>query len=431
MGPMRILVFAYACEPGRGSEPGAGWAWARMLARFGETWVVTRANNQTAIEAGLLDAPERDRLRFVYVDLPSWAHGWKRGRRGIHLYYLLWQLAALRAARRLQAENGFDLVWHVTLANVWFGSVAPFVGPPVVYGPVGGGARVPLRLLPVLGVRGTGAEAVRMTVQLVSRYMNPLARVAWRRSCLVLVQNHETRRWLPRRYRPGVEVFQNIVLDDLPVRRGRDRPGRDRPGPPTAVYAGDLLPLKGVALALRALAYLPDLRLLVVGSGTDEARLRRLTNRLGLGGRVRFVGRIPRDRLLRLLHEDADVFLFPSLRDQAPWVVAEARASGLPVVCLDIGGPPLLGGRAVRPASPRRTAQALALELRAVLTEPAAPPPVFDLASRSDRLADLLRRRYLMTPLPRREEPAHGSATRASAADAGRPTPAQMKGMQR
>jgi hypothetical protein len=46
---MRILAFAYACEPGRGSEPGAGWSWARMLAGIGETWVVTRANNRPAV----------------------------------------------------------------------------------------------------------------------------------------------------------------------------------------------------------------------------------------------------------------------------------------------------------------------------------------------------------------------------------------------
>ena len=68
---MRILAFAYACEPGRGSEPGAGWSWARMLAGLGETWVVTRANNREAIEAGLDGLPEADRLHFVYVDLPE------------------------------------------------------------------------------------------------------------------------------------------------------------------------------------------------------------------------------------------------------------------------------------------------------------------------------------------------------------------------
>ena len=40
---------AYACEPGKGSEPGVGWNWALQAAQFHEVWVVTRANNRAAI----------------------------------------------------------------------------------------------------------------------------------------------------------------------------------------------------------------------------------------------------------------------------------------------------------------------------------------------------------------------------------------------
>jgi hypothetical protein len=38
---MRVLLFAYTCEPGNGSEPGTGWVWSRMLARMGEVWAIT------------------------------------------------------------------------------------------------------------------------------------------------------------------------------------------------------------------------------------------------------------------------------------------------------------------------------------------------------------------------------------------------------
>jgi hypothetical protein len=48
--PLRILPFAYACEPGQGSEQGAGCAWSRVLARPGETWVITRRDYQAASE---------------------------------------------------------------------------------------------------------------------------------------------------------------------------------------------------------------------------------------------------------------------------------------------------------------------------------------------------------------------------------------------
>jgi len=394
---MRIFAFAYACEPGRGSEPGAGWSWARMLAGLGETWVVTRANNRAAIEAGLEGLPEAGRLHFVYVDLPERAHRWKKGRRGIHLYYLLWQLAALRAARDAHRREHFDLVWHLTLANVWFGSVAPLVGPPVVYGPVGGGARVPWRLLPTLGPRGVAIEAVRTSVDTVARYANPLARIAWRRSQLVLVQNPETRRWLPRRHRERAEQFPNVVLDIPPEPRRRDPAG-----PPTAAYAGDLIPLKGVTLALRTIAQLPGWRLLVAGHGPDEPRLRRLAGALGLEERVQFLGWVPRDRLHKLLRDEVDVFLFPSLRDQAPWAVAEARALGLPVVCLDVGGPPLLGGRAVASAGPAATVSALAEAVAATAADPPPPATAFDLASRQARLAELLARAGLAATSPER-----------------------------
>jgi hypothetical protein len=150
----RIVVLAYACEPEKGSEPGAGWAWVRILARIGPVWVVTRSNNAPAIEARLPELPERERLTFVYADLPPWTRFWKRGHRGVRLYYLLWQIAAVREARRLRREQKLDLVWHLTLANAWLGSLAPLVGGPFAYGPVGGGVGTAWKLLPSIGGRG-------------------------------------------------------------------------------------------------------------------------------------------------------------------------------------------------------------------------------------------------------------------------------------
>jgi hypothetical protein len=47
---LRILPFAYASEPGQGSEAEARCAWSRMLARLGETWVITRHDYRAASE---------------------------------------------------------------------------------------------------------------------------------------------------------------------------------------------------------------------------------------------------------------------------------------------------------------------------------------------------------------------------------------------
>ncbi len=69
----RILLSAYACEPGKGSEPEVGWMWATELAAAGhEVWVITRATNRAAIEA-CTNARRPPLLHFVYFDLPALA----------------------------------------------------------------------------------------------------------------------------------------------------------------------------------------------------------------------------------------------------------------------------------------------------------------------------------------------------------------------
>jgi glycosyltransferase involved in cell wall biosynthesis len=341
---VRVLAFAYACEPGKGSEPGAGWGLARMLTELGETWVLTRANNREAIEAALPSIPEAQRLRFIYVDVPRWASWWKRGQRGVRLYYLLWLFAALRRAKQLQRDVGFHVVWHLTLANAWLGTTASLVGPRFIYGPVGGGVGFPWRLVPALGFRGALYEIVRAVVRAFGRYLNPLARLAWRRAELVLVQNPETRRWLPSRHRSKVKVFPNALGVDLTELRSRRT--RASSGHPVALFAGRLMAWKGVSLALRALSQLPEWRLILIGTGPDERRLRRLADQLELNARVEFRGWQPREEVLRAMREEADVFLLPSLHDDASLAVAEALVTGLSVVCFDRGGPPCVGSQA-------------------------------------------------------------------------------------
>ena len=365
---MKALAFAYACEPEEGSEPGAGWMWARMLARFGDTWVVTRANNRPAIESALEALPEGDALHFVYVDLPAWARSWKKGSRGLRLYYLLWQAAALRKSKELHRTEGFDVVWHLTLANAWLGSLAPLVGPPFVLGPVGGGVGPPWHLVPSMGVRPSASEVTRAAARSAGRYLNPLARLAWGRARAILVQNSETLHWLPRRHRPKARVFPNVVLSRLPE---LDRPRGERPR--TALFAGRLLGWKGVALAVGAMALLPDWRLVICGAGPDTARIFRLAAELGVTDRTIFTGWLPRQDLLQLMRE-AGVFVFPSLHDDAGWVVVEALAADLPVVCLDRGGPPILADRngiGVPVSGARRTViSRLAAELERARTMP-------------------------------------------------------------
>ena len=385
---MRVLVFAYACEPGKGSEPGAGWIWPRMLARMGEVWVLTRENNRGAIETALPEVPERENLHFEYVDLPERARFWKRGARGARPYYLLWQIAALRRARLISRDVPFDLVWHLTWANVWLGALAPLLPHPFVYGPVGGGVGMDWNFVGVLGARGTIYEVTRALIRGVARFANPLARLPWRRAELILVQNPETRAWLPARHREKAVVFPHVVLDRR--EEGRNVPSKDRR--PTALFVGRLLAWKGGALAIRALALLDGWELIVCGSGPDRRRLERLAKKLHVDDRVRFLGWVPDARVSELMSGGSDVLLFPSLHDEGGFVIAEAMASRLPVVCLNRGGPPTIWGTGVVPTKVSRTVEDLARA--ALASNGSSIPPFPDIDSSTSRLRSLLAARF-------------------------------------
>ena len=143
-------------------------------------------------------------------------------------------------------------------------------------------------------------------------------------------------------------MFSNAVLDGSTLPSTEERaPSR------VAVFAGRLLAWKGVAIGISAIAESPDWCLVVYGSGPDERRLRRLAELLGVVELVEFRGWVARERVQEVMRTEADVFLFPSVHDEAGWVVVEAMAAGLPVICLNVGGPPVLIGRSGYPISIR------------------------------------------------------------------------------
>jgi glycosyltransferase involved in cell wall biosynthesis len=375
---VRVLVSAYACEPGKGSEPEAGWLWSLAAAREHEVVVLTRANNRAAIEAGLAGRDGR-KPTYVYLDLPGWARFWKRGRLGIRLYYLVWQVLAARAARRLEREKRFDVVHHVTFANIWLPALACLAGPPFVLGPVGGGQAVPRALYRAIGVRGVALELLLLAVRRLSG-LSPLTRTGWRRAAVILVNNEETRDALPRRHRVKAILRPHACVGDELARVERPPETATSHG---ALYAGRLHRFKGVALAIAAIEQLPDWTLVVAGDGPDAGRLRRLAGQSGAGARISFVGRLPRDELWRRL-VSSRAFVFPSMKEGSPFAVAEAEALGVPVVALGVSGAAALARRPqsrielVEPRSPTETAADFARALARVAT-PAPPRRATDL----------------------------------------------------
>jgi glycosyltransferase involved in cell wall biosynthesis len=118
--------------------------------------------------------------------------------------------------------------------------------------------------------------------------------------------------------------------------------GRYRSGPAGdyALTVGRLDAWKRADLPVAALAHAPHARLVVVGSGPEEGRLRRLAKQLGVSDRVRFVPQVDDEGLIDLYAGARLIVVTPAGEDFG-YVPLEAFLSGKAVLTTDDAGGPL------------------------------------------------------------------------------------------
>ena len=370
---MKVLLSAYACTPGAGSEPGVGFATLVAIAENHEVWVLTRLKNVEPLKGYFRSHPFASRVNVVGLDLSPRAVGIKKrlGAAGLQWYYDRWQLKARGIGAGLQEQVSFDLVHHVTFASDWSRAGVADLALPFVWGPVGGGVVTPLRLLSAVGLRGAGEEAARVAGRALMRRRR-WYREAWRNATVVLVQNRETAAL-------GRDIAKTRVLPNSTALL-TEPPGVTASRTKEILVVGRLLPWKGGRLALRALEHVTDPQAVLVflGDGPALAGLRTMAHKRGIASRVRFEGPLPRVAVLERMAR-AGALLHPALHDESPVTIGEALSLGTPVVCLDRGGPPELlrrwadsPGVAVTVGTPKRTARMLGEEINRFLSDPPA-----------------------------------------------------------
>lgn len=161
-----------------------------------------------------------------------------------------------------------------------------------------------------------------------------------------------------------IVVLRNGV--DLEMFRPRDR-ARARTAlnldGKVLLSVGHLIERKGHDIVIKALCKLPGWTLVIAGDGPERLPLLQLAQRLGVYGRVRFVGQIAHSQL-SCLYSAADMLVLASSREGWPNVLLESMACGTPVVATSIWGNPEVvcapeAGLLVKERSPEAISEAV------------------------------------------------------------------------
>ena len=333
--PRRVCVAAYACEPEKGSEPGVGWNWVKLISKKNHTWVFTKYNNSEPIENYLAEHPDLN-LNFIYVDVPNWLTFWKKGQRGVRTYYYLWQFFALYKCRKLHKSVNFDLAHHVSFVNDWLWSFAALVPAPFIWGPIGSHPSIPRQLLP--HNRALLSEITRLGIQSGMRLIDPLYWMTVIRARKIIAINKEITEHFPI----SMLAKNKVVIESAIAHSQADNPARCKKSENFDVlYVGRFHHTKCPHLAIEAFqkahSKIPGSRLILVGRGPEEKYLKSLAEAGKSKNDIIFHSWRTQHEVLKLM-AGSSVFLFPST-EGGGMVVIEAMSLGLPVISLDYGGP--------------------------------------------------------------------------------------------
>ena len=339
---MKILLLAYACEPNRGSEPGVGWKWALNMSKDPnkDIYVLTRNNNKDCIDQYWASADKPSNLHFCYYDLPStfiWAkhHGLP-----VNLYYAWWLWGAVKYALSLHKKINFDMAHHLTFGVFRNPSALYKLDVPYVIGPVGGGEFTPSQVLPLYSQKERIKEIVRSFANKISM-MNPFVHESFNKASLILTKSKETKDVLSK-WDPKTFVNLEIGVDSIyrsDVCRNKD----------VFLFVGRFTYWKGVKLVLKSFEKYskvhPNARLLMIGKGEMQNYIELYAKKNNLN--IEIIPWIKQEELKKY-YSTACAMVFPSLHDSSGNVVLEALSCGLPVVCLDCGGPASILGASLK-----------------------------------------------------------------------------------
>lgn len=125
---------------------------------------------------------------------------------------------------------------------------------------------------------------------------------------------------------PSSYLNHNLLKPDLSIPKTYD-----------VACGGRLVPNKGIGEVIRAVAFLPEVSLVVFGEGPLRKKLERLAHCLGISDRVHFLGWVMEGVDVYRTLQSAKIFVMNSKSEGGPRIALEAMALGLPVISTRVG----------------------------------------------------------------------------------------------
>jgi len=361
---LKLLVIAPTCD---GQDVGEAWVayqWVKRLAARHDVTLLTyhkRGKNPASTQLLGVDVIEWPEPAFM-ARAERLNSMLKPGYIPFYLKAREWIRQALAKSRR------FDLAHQIVPVAMRYPSPVAGLGIPYLIGPIGGSLDTPAgfdrdrETAPwYVGLRRLDKLRIRF---------DPLLRRTYEDAACVVGIAPYVGDFLNGVCVQRLEFLSETGIESLPPSIDRSK----RNGPVRLLFVGRLVRTKGVRDAIRAMAHLNDIPVVldIVGDGFDRSKCEELVSEIGVAGRVNFHGRKTRDEVNEF-YKAADIFVFPSYREPGGNVAFEAMGWGLPLIVSDRGGPGAAvdetSGIRIEPINPEQFAREISKAVRRLVMD--------------------------------------------------------------
>ena len=329
---LNVLICAYGVDSEDVGEAQMAYKWVYHLSSRVNVCLLTmgsRLNDATGLEAC-------HSVKIVRVEPKINFKRWDAFDRMFRPNYIEFFIKSAKIVEKVIKENSIDVCHHLSPFSFRYPSPLSLADIPLIVGPIYGGLKAPA-IMRELGAKESWLAKLR-NVDSFRMHFDPFLKRHYGRASKLLISAPYVKPGLLLRDQHKSEVISGIAIDEDSVAKFvRHKSHKFL----RIISVSRIVASKGLELLILALAkckYKEKIRLDIYGCGPLERDYSELAARIGVSNRLTWKGFTPNEKVLKA-YADADIFVLPSLKEPAGIAVIEAMAAGLPVVCVDAGGP--------------------------------------------------------------------------------------------
>lgn len=341
---MKILINAYACSPGMGSEPGMAWNWVSNLAKFCELHIITEGEFREKIETVVPTLEQGGNMHFYYNPVSEEIRKmcWNQGDWRFYKYYREWQWKTYLMAKDICSKEQIDILHQLNMIGFrepgYLWKLSRENELPFVWGPVGGLKQFPLAYLQGADLKMNLFNRLKNFLNIWQLKHEKRVDEAFKTAKLIVSSIPDSYRAI-KRYKGLESVIIPetgcFLSDDVSLDRFDGHEFH-------VVWVGKFDFRKQLPLALRAVAIANNPNIIILdiyGGGSDKqiAAAKKLADSIGIKEKVVWHGNQPNDVVNNAMR-NAQLFFFTSVSEDTSTVVLEAVSNHLPVLCFDTCG---------------------------------------------------------------------------------------------